>query len=125
MIREYEEEAQRRAAILVDNALPPDASAEDQEALERAISMAASLASSFLGRGYAVKIIARGQIVPAAGGPAQLSRILRALALLPTVAPATPFAGQPEPGSENLLVSRRGHSPTQRPGFVARVVEAG
>jgi uncharacterized protein (DUF58 family) len=125
MIREYEEEAQRRTAILVDNALPPDASADDQEALERAISMAASLSSSYLQRGYAVKIIARGQIVPAAGGPQQLARILRALALLPTVALDKPFAGQPDPGSETLLVSRRGHIPAQKPAYVARVVEAG
>ena len=125
MIREYEEEAQRRAAILVDNALPEDASADDIEALERAISMAASLASSFLGRGYAVKVIARGQIVPGAGGPPQLARILRTLALLPTVRPGTPFAGQPDAGSENLLVLRRGHVPSPRPAFAARVVEAG
>jgi uncharacterized protein (DUF58 family) len=125
MVREYEEEAQRRAAILVDNALPPGAPADEEEALERAISMAASLAAHYLGRGYAVKLIARGSTVPAAGGPAQQTRILRALALLPTVAPGLPFAGQAEPGSENLLVARRGHAPTQRPPFVGRVVEAG
>ncbi len=125
MVREYEEESQRRAAVLVDNALPSDASADDQEALERAISMAASLAASYLGRGYQVKLLARGTAVPAAAGPAQLTRILRALALLPTVAPGTPFSGQPDPGAENLLVSRRGHVPAQAPAFVGRVVEAG
>jgi len=123
MVREYEEEAQRRAAVLIDNALPPDAPPEAEEALERAVSMAASLAASYLQRGFSVKLIARGMTVPPAAGPAQLTRILRALALLPTVAPTVPFSGQAEPGGENLLVSRRGHAPAQRPAFVGRVVE--
>jgi uncharacterized protein (DUF58 family) len=125
MVREYEEEAQRRAAVLVDNALPDGASPSDEEALERAVSMAASLAASYLGRGYAVRLLARGALVPSGVGPPQLTRILRALALLPTVRPDVPFAGAPDPGAENLLVARRGAVPAARPAHVARVVEAG
>jgi len=125
MVREYEEEAQRRAAVLIDNALPADAAPAAEEALERAISMAASLAASYLSRGYAVRLLARGAVVPAGVGPVQLTRILRTLALLETVCPGTPFAGAPEPGVENLLVARRGQAPRERPAHVARVVEAG
>jgi uncharacterized protein (DUF58 family) len=125
MVREHEEEAQRRATLFVDNALPGDAAPDDREALERAISLAASLASAYLGRGYAVRLIGRGSgaQVPMAAGPPQLARILRALALLPTVAPDTAFAAAADPRSESLLVARRGHAPRQRPAHVGRVLE--
>lgn len=125
MVREYEAEAQRRAAVLIDNALPDGASLEEEEALERAISMAASLAASFLQRGYAVRLIARGATVPTGVGPTQLTRILRALALLTTVGPDAPFSASAEPGAENLLVARRGHGGQGRPAHVGRVLEAG
>ena len=122
MVREYEEESHRRATILVDNSLPDGASPGDQDALEAAISLAASLASAYLGRHYSVRLVARGCQVPSASGPAQATRILRALALLDTVRPDVPFSGQPEPGAESTLVARRGHLPPDRPP--ARVVEA-
>jgi uncharacterized protein (DUF58 family) len=125
MVREYEEESQRRAAVLIDNALPDGADGAEADQLERAISMAASLAASYLGRGYAVRLLARGGHVPSGVGPAQLGRVLRALALLPTAAPGTPFSGTPEPGVENLFVARRGAVPAARPAHIARVVEAG
>ena len=71
-----------------------------------------------------MRLIARGAQVPSAAGPAQLTRLLRALALLATVAPEIPFAGAAEPGGENLLVARRGGVPRQRPAHVVRVMEA-
>src|SRR5687768_6014146 len=80
MVREYEEEAQRKATIFVDNALAEGAAQADVDALERAISHAASLASAYIGRGYAVRLVARGTQVGAGGGPPHLSRILRTLA---------------------------------------------
>jgi uncharacterized protein (DUF58 family) len=123
MVREYEEESHRRATVLVDNALPAEASDEERDALERAISTAASLCASYAARGYAVRLVARGTAVAPALGQAQLNRILRTLALLPTVTSAVPFAGAAEPGSENTLVVRRGAGPGQRPPFVGRVVE--
>ncbi len=125
MVREFEEEAQRRATILVENVLPEQASQADRDGLERAISLAASLASAYIARGYAVRLIARGADghVAAAPGPAQLARILRTLALLPTVGPDTPYAAVPDPRGENLLVARRGGAPRARPPGVARVME--
>jgi uncharacterized protein (DUF58 family) len=123
MIREYEEEAQRRATIVCDNALPEKPHSEELEGLERAVSHAASLASAYIGRGYAVRLVARGASVPHGVGPPQLTRILRALALLPAVKPEVPFAGNLEAGAENLVVARRGQAPRVVPG-TARVVEA-
>jgi uncharacterized protein (DUF58 family) len=124
MIREYEEEAHRRITILVDNSLPPGATAEDEDDLEKAISLAASLGAAYLSRQYVVRLVARGSEVPAAGGPLQLGRLLKALALLPTVSPDQPFHAPTDPRSENLLVARRGGTPAQRPAHVSRVVEA-
>jgi uncharacterized protein (DUF58 family) len=122
MVREYEEESHRRATVVIDNSLPAEAGEGEAAALEDAISLAASLAAAYLGRHYAVRLIARGAQVPTASGPAQAGRILRALALLETVLPDVPFSGQPEPGGESTLVARRGHIPAERPA--GRVVEA-
>jgi hypothetical protein len=50
----------------------------------------------------------------------QLSRLLRTLALLPTVAEETPFLSSAEPQTDPILVMRRGG---RRGGF-GRVIEA-
>ena len=125
LIREYEEESQRRATLFLDNALPREAPAEVADALERGISLAASLAQSYLARGYAVRLVTRGTQVPFQSGPPQLTRVLRTLALLPSVPPETPWSGTAEPRTENLLVLHRGARTSERPAGVGRVVEAG
>jgi uncharacterized protein (DUF58 family) len=124
MVREHEEEAQRRVALLVDNSLPPNASADEKEALERAISLVASLASAYVQKGWSVRLIARGAHIASSAGPAQLGRILRTLALLETVTPDTPFSATADPRSQNLLVARRGAAP-RAVAHVSRVLEAG
>jgi uncharacterized protein (DUF58 family) len=125
MVREYEEEARRNVTLLLDNGLPEEASLGDHEALEKAVSHAASLATHYVDKQYTVRLITRGSHVPSASGPTQLSRILRALALVPAVPPQTPFSGTPDAGSQSLLVLRRGHAPAARLGGVHTVVEAG
>ena len=47
------------------------------DALERAITTAASLAAAYLAAGWAVALAARGAAVPMSAGRAQLTRILR------------------------------------------------
>jgi uncharacterized protein (DUF58 family) len=121
VVKEYEEESHRRAVLLVDNALPDGAGEAEREALERSISLAGSLAAAYLSRGWAVRLVARGASVPAAVGPGQLDRLLRALALLEVVGPEAPWTGSPEPGAENLLVTPRPGQVT-RPAGVTRVV---
>ncbi len=97
MVRELQDELERQVTIAVDNALPAqvvralaagDRLREDApiaDALERAISTAASLAATYLEAGWAVGLAARGARVPLAVGKPQLTRILRELALLATV----------------------------------------
>jgi uncharacterized protein (DUF58 family) len=128
LVREYEKESQRRASIFVDNALPPevdDSCDDDQvESLERAISTAASLAAAYLASGYAVRVVARGLLIPFADGEAQLDRVLRGLALLENAAETDEFSARPAPRGENLMVAGPGlPGADSRPG-ACRLVEA-
>jgi uncharacterized protein (DUF58 family) len=125
MVREHEEEAARRVTIFLDNALPegdlcPDELAKD--GLERAISLAASLAADYLERGYAVRVVTRGEVVPVwLQGAAQLVRLLRALALLPTVTPEVAFPCVGDAAADPILVVRKGGA---RGAAFQRVIEA-
>ena len=114
MVREHEDELERQVTIAVDNALPArvvravaagERLREDAplaDALERAISTAASLAAAYLEAGWAVGLAARGARLPLAAGRPQLTRILRELALLPAVTDETPFV-ELEPRHDRIL----------------------
>ncbi len=145
LVREYEEESQKRATLLIDNALPPSAdagdgegggkndsgeagrpSAGDAEALEAAISLCASLAVTYIGLNYAIRFVSRGTHLPFSGGQPQLTRILKALALLPTVTGDTPFSGALDPRVESILVVPSGVAPPPgRPTDVSHLLQAG
>ncbi|WP_428265418.1 DUF58 domain-containing protein [Haliangium sp.] len=182
LVREYEEESQKQAAVFLDNALPPGAmeasekrrrererqakkqnkdepnpdvaapplSGEYQvegllgraptappmdpefeppidrddpvEAMERAISAAASMAAAYLSRGYAVELVARGRRVPMAAGPPQLTRILDALARLSTTTDDTAFTALPAARIESILFyPKLAGDQRGRPGDAAHV----
>jgi uncharacterized protein (DUF58 family) len=102
IVREYEDEAARRVSIFLDNGLPGGEACSDEklrDTLERAISVAASLASDYLERGYIVRVVTRGEGARPEwlSNPAQLPRLLRTLALLPAVSDETPLALGPVP----------------------------
>jgi uncharacterized protein (DUF58 family) len=124
MVREYEDESQRRMTILVDNALPKSRGEAEDQALEDAISLCASLAQTYLERGYALRLIARGTLLPFAAGDMQTQRVLRALALLPTVDDSVPWAAHLGAQSEAVLVVPRGITAMHRPTQLARTLEA-
>lgn len=106
MVREREDESRRRALLVVDNARPPGAAPDSREdaSFERAVSLAASLAAHYVALGFAVGLSMRGAAIPAAHGPAQLDRLLRALAL----------AGWADPHVAHPMPS--GHTPGFRIG---------
>lgn len=125
MVREHEEESARRVTLLVDNALPEGELCPDElakEGLERAISLCASLAADYLARGYTVRVAPRGETAPPwLSGTQELGRLLRALALLPTVTPDVPFpAAAADHAAEPILVVRKGGPRA----VAARVLEA-
>jgi uncharacterized protein (DUF58 family) len=126
LVREYEDELARYVIIGVDNALPRDVreamddgaltpAAEAQvSAVERAISLAASLAAVYLAAGWTVELAARGCHVPAGMGRQHEARIGRALALLPYAGDEVAFAAIP-PRVESVLVIPRGVPGSGRP----------
>jgi uncharacterized protein (DUF58 family) len=131
LVREYEDELARRVVIGVDNALPQAAreAVDDGGALtpaqeaqvsavERAISVAASLAAAYLEVGWTVELAARGCHVPAGAGRPHEARIGRALALLPYASPGEPFAAIPA-RVESVLVIPRGVPGDGRPATTA------
>jgi len=115
LVREYEDELARKVVIGVDNALPDalreaitdgavtPAGEAQIAAVERAISVAASLATSYLEAGWTVELCARGEHVPAGVGRLHEARIGRALAMLPYASDTVPFAHVP-PRVESVLV---------------------
>ncbi|MGE0870504.1 MAG: DUF58 domain-containing protein [Kofleriaceae bacterium] len=118
LVREYEDEASRRVVIGVDNALPGQArdehargavSAQSEAqiaAVERAISVAASLAASYLEVGWMVELCARGSHVPSGTGRIHEARLLRTLALLPYVDDDVPFHALPARAETVLVIPR-------------------
>jgi uncharacterized protein (DUF58 family) len=99
----------------VDNAVADAADPTQLDALEDAVSHAASLAVAYLRAGYAVKLCARGASVPLGAGAAQEQRLLRALALLAAAAPGTAMDGGPhDPHIELVRVSAEAQGVTPR-----------
>lgn len=124
MVREYEQEAQRRATIVVDNALPMGAGPALVDALEEAVSLAASLANTYISRGYTVSVVARGGHVPLGAGPNHLVRVLKFLALLPTTEDDEPFSGTLDPATDTVMVVPRGAQNEGLPTGIGHVMEA-
>lgn len=123
LVREYQQEAQRRVAIVCDNALPSDADQRADSALEEAVSLSASLASAYLARGYAVRLATRTEAVPYGVGVIHRNRILRCLALLDAAPPDAPLAVADDPRAESLMVTPRGVDVPGRPTHL-QVLEA-
>ncbi len=124
LVREYQDESQKSITLLLDNALPSPRGESEELALEDAISMCASLCSAYLAKGFVVRLIARGALVPFAAGEMQNQRILRALALMETVEDSVAFASQLAPRSESILVVPKGIKGQHRPKQATTVLEA-
>ncbi|MBI5848136.1 MAG: DUF58 domain-containing protein [Nitrospirae bacterium] len=77
LIREYAAYTSQKITILLDNLLPQDA-----EQFETAVSVSASLAQHFNERGYPVRLIAGGVMLPFGSGKEHVLLILDTLALI-------------------------------------------
>ncbi len=123
LVREYEDESQKRITLLIDNALPETRGEVEEQALETAISLCASLAIAYLGRGYALRLISRGSLVPFASGEMQTQRVLRELALLDTTTDRKPFAADLTSQGESVLVVPHGILSASRPAHASHVMK--
>ncbi len=102
MVRELEAEAALRVRLVLED--PPPGL--DDERLEADISWVASLAAYLVDEGCQVELTGAGLSVPLGGGPAQLRRILEALALYeppPSEGKGSREGAAPEPGAEPSL----------------------
>lgn len=109
MVREHEDEQQRLVMVVLDNARPPDAprDSRDDESFERAVGIAASLCLHYAASGFTFGVAARGLVIQPALGDGQVSRCLRALALIDYADPEIPIASLPRL-ARRVLVSRQG-----------------
>lgn len=82
IVREFENEKERKVTVVFDNFNAPEAVFEDL------VDEAASAANHFIEAGYSVGLKTLESKLPPAPGPDQIARILRALALI------TPAAGE-------------------------------
>ncbi|HUS29238.1 MAG TPA: DUF58 domain-containing protein [Kofleriaceae bacterium] len=126
LVREYEDELARRVVVAVDNALPKDvreavadghvtpAQEAQVSAVERGISIAASLAAAYLEVGWTVELVSRNCHVLPGNGRMHEAKIARALALLPYEGEETPFSDMPK-RIESVLVQPRGVPAIGRP----------
>jgi uncharacterized protein (DUF58 family) len=127
MVREHDDEAARRVSIFVDHARPQVADLDDaarDERVERAISLGASLVVDHLERGYVVRLVTRSGVIAWARGRNAQSRFLEHLALLPILAEATAWCGDPDGGAEPIYVVPTGASAGAGAPSNARVVAA-
>jgi uncharacterized protein (DUF58 family) len=134
LVREYEDELARRVVIAVDNALPQDVRdavgdgaltpMQDFQvtAVERAISIAFSLGTTYLEAGWTVELVSRGLHVAPGHGRMHEAKLARELALLPYAGDDVPFAAMPA-RIESVLVQPRGVPAEGRPS-AGTVMEA-
>jgi uncharacterized protein (DUF58 family) len=90
LMRESEDDEGLEATILFDNLLGDGVGVE---AFEDAVSLAASVVTVLIQRGYRVAFGARDVEIPPDGGPAQRTRILGFLALCEPAKPGTALHG--------------------------------
>ncbi len=107
MIRQDEEHASRRVTIVLDNHGPAaDSDPAEGERQERSVSLAASLAADYIQRGHGVGLVTRTVSVGLGEGPAHLTRVLRALALLEFTREVGPYVAAAAWPGECVLVGR-------------------
>lgn len=111
LMRESEDDEGLEATILFDNLLGDGIG---MESFEEAVSLAASVATVLIQRGYRVAFGARDVEIPPDGGPAQRSRILGFLALCEPARPGTTIQGGGRRGARIQI--RAGLPPMVEPG---------
>jgi uncharacterized protein (DUF58 family) len=82
MAREYEREEESKFCLILDTHLHDTAGPGGEECFEKAVSMAAGIATHFLNQGTGMEFLTQRGYVPRGNGIDQLHRILRLLAVV-------------------------------------------
>ena len=94
IVKEYAGYLSRRVTIILDNGMPR----HDGQHFEKAVMVAASLTSHYIGRGYLVRLLSCRKVVPFGSGQGHLFSILDSLALI----------REEECGDDSLICSPEG-----------------
>jgi uncharacterized protein (DUF58 family) len=100
MMREHDDEAARRVTVFIEHVR----TGKDDAAIERAISLCASIIVDHLDRGFLVRLVSRVGVVSWARGRNARARFLEHLALLPILDEAVPYAGEPDGNIEAIYI---------------------
>jgi uncharacterized protein (DUF58 family) len=109
MMREHDDEAARRVTVFIEHVRKGDASGD--EAIERAISLCASVICDHLERGFLVRLVSRVGVVSWARGRNARASFLEHLALLPILDEAPPYAGELDGSIEAIYIDIGGDVP--------------
>jgi uncharacterized protein (DUF58 family) len=101
MMREHDDEAARRVTVFIEHVRKR---ASDDAAIERAISLCASIIVDHLDRGFLVRLVSRVGVVSWARGRNARALFLEHLALLPILDQAVPYAGEPDGNIEAIYI---------------------
>lgn len=104
---ERQTEEGRRLAIVFDNGVGRLAGSHDEGRFERLVSEAATAAHQYLGAGYEVELVTRGERLAFGTGPVHRRRILEHLALIAPVAPSGPALHGSDPRAPELRLAMR------------------
>jgi uncharacterized protein (DUF58 family) len=106
MVREFEEEKEKRISIRISNRISGPLSEGDRIRFERGIELAASYASFFIRNGAPVSLNSDDHAIPAGTGAAHLRKILTCLASLSAItAPESEEAPDCPRGCQTILIS--------------------
>jgi len=89
-VREMEDDEGKEATLVLDNGAVAEGPGAHEQAFENAVSLAASVARTLLGRGYRVGLVTRDAEIRPDGGPGQATRIMRLLATIGRVGADSP-----------------------------------
>jgi len=81
-VREMEDDEGHETTVVLDNAAVAEGAGASDEAFENAVSLAASVARTLLGRGHRVGLVTRDAELRPDAGPGQLTRVMRLLATI-------------------------------------------
>lgn len=116
MVMQYAAEEQKKITVMLDNLMPPD-----NDAFERSVSFAASLCEKYLERGYFLRLVTCGKLIPFGSGMEHLFKILDLLAVIkPQTTWECPFTEEPE--GTSILILNSEESPLSKYAAVSDMV---
>lgn len=105
VVREFEEEAKRRATIAIESGFPNKPTEEDRAIFEESVSLAASLFVAYENQGYETRFVSRDTRTKFGSGSKHLYKILSDLAVIEPIQTSAPLEIGQNKNSEGVLIT--------------------